>query len=294
MRKLYTLAIAATVIASGMIGSAAKADLIFNDTFNTASSEDINSGIAERQTGTIGTVAYNECWGSTNYRNNFTQVSNGAAPDALFFHTPINDSSWTNLWAGPNYDFATVTGYTNWEYELVADPMKEAANPYWDAVAADQPRLAFKIGCGYPNRDNSSPELNRGLVFELRDFADADGNLFTIYDDGAKLTSGAFAAHTGNYDVKIATKKTTTGLDVDFFLDGTNVYSYSRVGDFTSNYVTLGGMVDPGSADRAGTQVFDNLSVSASNNPPVPEPTGLLGLLTGLSGLAGMKLYRRK
>ncbi len=298
MRKIYTLVLTTAILASGVIGGAAYADLIFNDSFNAASSNDLNSELATRQTGIIGQVNYNECWGTGNGGpgDYTTQVGNPSNPDALFFHTTGNNTNWSSLWAGPDYNFAQLTGYTNWDYELVADPMREASNTYWDAVASDQPKLVFKIGAGYPDRNLASPDINSGIVFELGDFVDASGNLYNLYDNGVNLASGAFTSHQGNYDLKISTKKVVSGgYDIDFFLDGSKIYSYTRATDFTSNNITLGGIVEYTGADRAGTQIFDNLSVNASNAAPVPEPSSILILSAGLvSGLASIKLRRRK
>ena len=264
------LALAAIIAAS----NASSAAILVFDNFdaNTPNTNDLNVDIA-RQTGTLAPVTYTMAFGPGHYGH---QLQNGNALNQLLVADFPNSTSSLNT----NFNLDLSQGGLRISFDVDSMPAvyNEPNDDHWGAL-----NLGMSQAQQLTNVNGAEPHF--GVLFRR------NGNI-QAFDGAADVTGGLvpYSALTGavvrHVEVRLSDHDGNPfdgvgDTTIDVFGDINNfaepVYTFTKIGGYTDNYLNLQGSF------RAH---IDNFTVEQ-----VPEP-GSIGLLA-LAGF-GLALRRRR
>jgi hypothetical protein len=272
---------------------AASADyVLFSDNFNVSAQDpDVNFeyNAAGRQGGTVAPVTYTQME-YTAWRTMLGGTSGSYAPGALGHLL-----SGENIYASPvgsrdaadellyNFD-SYYPQFKNIEISVDIDPLNENSVIPGGYNPVGQEWSALKFGVNY----HSNMSMGQGFVIKLY-----DGGFWQAYwclDDN-NWGSGNVGNKTGFYNVKARFTETGPGKGlVNVFIDNVNVWNYTINSGWNNNLVYLqSGSAAPEGSSQVLVHAFDNLTVKA-----VPEPGSMLALASGIMGLGGLVIRKRR
>ena len=267
--------------------------VLFADNFTTTGqSDDVNSQYtAGRQSGTLGNLQYRQGNGafgatitgtvaneaSTGYK---TQIGNASGPGTLWLVGGQPSFSFGSV--SPEHNFTEnggVGGYLSISFTI--DPNNAAAGTTasWAAItlgAADNSNFGAS-GSGARGQTINTSAAHFGILFR-------DNGGFQAFDGSTTI------AGSGTYDATPTVGTThsieirVTGLvdgnpwdgsgdaQIDVYADNSIAYTYTKVGGYTSNFITLQGEGDPNSLIISQ---LDNLQVSTFSTVPEPSSCAL-------------------
>jgi len=271
------------------------ATVLFSDSFLTnGNSQNINTNLAGRQSGTLATAPYSEVTGL--HGVNSTQVDHALANGTLDFFTQQGD---TTVSASPDINPNTPLGASG-KMVIEFDVNPEVRLGTDNGTFAD-----FVFASDLQNAAGGAATTDGiGLRLVVDSSVGTVGD-FELYDgtSGATLleTTGSFltAGKTSTNDyfnirfeltAPLFNGVTQTGIDL--FIDDSLRHSFTTDAGFGNNFLSLyGGNAATGTA---AAYAFDNLLVLETTSAIIPEPSTLLiwSLLAGLG--AGYTWHRRK
>jgi len=171
------------------------------------------------------------------------------------------------IWAAPQHDFTESPSFT---IDFDVDPF---AYPSVDGPAN---WAAVIFGTYVPGTYVTTTQSAYGTVTSFGTaFTLTTNGQWTVYDDSKTQASGTVAApHTGFYHVRVTSEASAFNGSpalIRFYVDGAQVYSYTRTTGFHANYITLSGL----STATNGYQdhFFDNFTVTAGVDKTGPTTT---------------------
>lgn len=189
------------------------------------------------------------------------------------------------VWAAPDHNF---TDYTRIVVEADVDPLG------WGSRDGDETNhfAAIIVGTDVPGtwvtpmtgEFSTAVSLSGGVAFTL-----TDGGTWTVFEDTGMLATGTVSIPkpgseaAGRYHVEIDMDVTAydgSAAPMRFIVDGEQVYSFTRLAGFTSNYITVASW----GVGEEGLQwsAFDNLNISTAvdlvgPNVTCSPPPGMYG-----------------
>jgi len=280
---------------------AASADaVLFSDSYTVSGNSwdinyEYNSGA--RQGGSLGPLQYTENPFSTprvdpNINDgHLDQLSQVDADGAIGAMSLFSTGNWGNdfkyAWASPNYNFKN---WTNLTIEFDVNPTVSGVVPpsgfgVGMSFGSDVQGAYFFPGSGsYGNPVSPSGGLGIALA--------EDGRIICFSDPDHTAVWGNVPLHSGFYHFKVTIDTAGYGggqsAHCRYWVDGIAIHDFVRAGGLNNNYITLGSESINGNIMQTA---FDNLVITTT---VVPEPSALAGLFTGLAGVCGLVIRRRK
>jgi hypothetical protein len=267
----------------------AQAQIFFSDNFTvSAQSDDVNFEYnSGRQSGALGSLQYRQGNGNlgttisgtiANEANNGykTQIGNTNAPGTLYLAGGNPAFSLGSV--SPEHNFIENPGVGNYlSISFTLDPVIGASGTStdWGAITfgADDNASFGASGTGARGQSILSTAANFGILFR-------DNGQYQAFDAGTQVSSGTYSA-TPTTTLSHTIELRITGLvdgnpwdgandaQIDVFADGGSapVFSFTKTGGYTSNYVTLEAF---GSSGGFSISTFDNVQIAVA---AVPEPS---------------------
>lgn len=219
--------------------------------------------------------------------SNFQLGFNGGAV------TGITNTFFTGTTWGFNFDYsspssANLVGAFNQggsqsiklDSAVVADPNDSQDHGYFlalDSVYQVSPidiSIATTIGQTYSVSFDWAGTQQPGYTGPTTDF------LTVVLGGSPAQVTGSVTVPTGGF----------TGCPVTTWCDVTDTFTATTTGTETLSF--LAGGTPTGTGQEPAMTLLDNISVSQTTTPPVPEPNSLALLSSGLLGLAGFARWR--
>ncbi len=281
--------------------------VLFSDTFTTsAQSDDVNAQYtAGRQSGTLGNLQYRQGNGSiaaaltgtfaNEGSNGFkTQIGNASGPGTLWL---VGGNAANTIGSiSPEHDFAAdpgVGGYLSISFTL--NPVTGAAGTSadWGAItlgAADNASFGSS-GSGARGQGLISSAAHFGILFR-------DNGGYQAFDGATNVSTGTYSS-TPTTILTHTIELRVSGLDdgnpwdgsgdaqISVHADGSLVYTFTKTGGYTNNYVTLQAL---GGGSGFSISQFDDLQISTVT--AVPEPSSFALAAGGVMMLAAVSRRR--
>ncbi len=275
--------------------------LLFSDNFNAvANSNTINPGAndqPDRQFAATGLpVTYTErAHSDTGASPNFSQLENVGFPGALLL--AANGSNPASTTGGlttvsPDINFNEIRpDGDRFIVEVEINPLNGANAGSWAGIMAGVTNQLTSVN-GVPG---GGPIDGFGLLIRgnggIQIFDSTTGSAVGLL--GAEIDLASLGiAEAGFYDVRLEYFVTAfdnaSSVFVEVFVDNILIHSFNTAGGLADNHITLIGTSDTGGLLTHG---FDNLRVSSTFTPPIPEPASAT---LGLMALASLTLRGRR
>ena len=284
----------------------ATATVLFLDDFTTTGqSDDVNSQYTGgRQSGTLGNLQYrqgNGAFGATitgtianEASNGFkTQIGNAGGPGKLWVVGGSPATSFGSVSLEHNFiENAGVGGYTSISFTLDPGTGTAGTGTSWAALtvgAGDNSNFGAS-GTGARGQTVNTAAAHFGILFR-------DNGGFQAFDGSTALTTGTYdptptIGTTHDIELRVSGLVDGNAWDgsgddlISVYADGSLFYSYTKVGGYSNNFLTL-----QGEGDAAGLSInqFDNLQIAT-----IPEPGTPAMILGGLGLFLGFQRRRNR